>query len=125
MKLFLLFLLMCNVSGFKNIYKHSAKISSTKLFMEPPDMINYLTSFKDYTIITRGYKSTNLEEIMIKNNMQVYYVNIDNLLDKDDIELFLRNKYKNIYYDDDVWAFHKGFYIGSSSDILELIKNKR
>jgi phage-related protein len=27
-----------------------------------------------------------------------------------------------MYSGDDVWAFHKGFYIGSSGDILELIK---
>ena len=125
MKLILLFFFMCGAMGFKNIYKQTSKISSTILCMEPPDMINYLTSFKDYTIITRGIQSKNLEEIMIEKNMQVYYVNIDNLLDKDDIESFLKSKYKNMYSDDDLWVFHKGYYIGSSVDILDLIKRKR
>jgi hypothetical protein len=97
---------------------------NTKLLMNPPEMVNYLTSFKDYTIITHGEQNKILEEKMQQHNMNVYYVNIENLLDKEDIALFLKNKYRNMYSDDDIWVFHRGFYLGSGEDILDLINRK-
>ena len=147
MKLSLLFIFMYTVTGFiANPWKTFSEVNlsktgtlyvgmiptinsnkfrqNTKLLMNPPEMVNYLTSFKDYTIITHGEQNKILEEKMQQHNMNVYYVNIENLLDKEDIALFLKNKYRNMYSDDDIWVFHRGFYLGSGEDILDLINRK-
>jgi len=126
---FLLFIFMYSVIGFTPIINFNKPFhkfrQNTKLLMNPPEMVNYLTSFKDYTIITHGEQNKILEEKMQQHNMNVYYVNIENLFDKEPIFLFLKDKYRNLYSDDDIWVFHRGFYLGSGEDILDLINRKK
>jgi hypothetical protein len=120
---------MYSVIGFTPIINFNKPFhkfrQNTKLLMNPPEMVNYLTSFKDYTIITHGEQNKILEEKMQQHNMNVYYVNIENLFDKEPIFLFLKDKYRNLYSDDDIWVFHRGFYLGSGEDILDLINRKK
>ena len=85
-------------------------------------LINYLSSFKDYTIITEGYRNKYLESLLMDYEMNVYYVNVDNLLDKDELLEYLNNKYKNCNSADNLWVFYKGFFIGSHDEILEIIR---
>jgi hypothetical protein len=88
-------------------------------------LINYLASFKDYTIITEGYRNKYLESLLIDYEMNVYYVNVDNLIDKDDLLEYLNSKYKNCNSADNLWVFYKGFFIGSHDEILEIIERKK
>ena len=125
MRLFLFFIFMYTVMGFTPNFNRSFHRQNTKLLMNPPEMVNYLTSFKDYTIITHGEQNKILKEKMQQHNMNVYYVNIENLYDKEPIFLFLKDKYRNLYSDDDIWVFHRGFYLGSGEDILNLINRKK
>jgi hypothetical protein len=92
--------------------------------MKSNDMINYLTSIKDYTIITIGDENRHIEEIMHKNNMKVYYVNLDNILDKNEIIEILKKKYKNINTSEYIWIFYRGFFMGTTEDIYKMIENK-
>ena len=122
---FLLFLLFTNnILSFKNkilipILNHDLKTN-----MKPNDLINYLTSIKDYTIITIGDKSKNLENLMINKNLKVYYVDLNNLLNKDELLIFLKEKYNTFEVSDDLWIFYQGFYIGCGEDIHSLINKK-
>ena len=88
-------------------------------------MINYLTSIKDYTIIANSDDYKNLEEVMVKNNMNVYYINLNNITnitDKNEIFYLLKKKYNNIESGEDLWIFYKGFFIGSKTEIDKIIK---
>ena len=122
---FLLFLLFTNnILSFKNKILIQPLNYNLKLNMNPNDLINYLTSIKDYTIITVGDKSKNLENLMINKNLKVYYVDLNNLLNKDEILIFLKEKYNTLEISDDLWIFYQGFYIGSGEDIYNFINKK-
>ena len=115
--IFYIFLLVQNNTyGFlKNpvVYNNINKLKMTN----PNDMINYLTSIKDYTVITKGEKNKNLEELLYKKNIDVYYVNIENLLDSKEILEFLQKKYKNIHGIEYTWIFYRGHFFGSIEDM--------
>jgi hypothetical protein len=81
---------------------------------ENEKMISYLTSFRDYTIITVGKDNKKLEEKMLAKNMDVYYLDLNNLFDKDNILDTLNHKY--ITTIDNVWLFYKGEII--DNDII-------
>lgn len=95
------------------------------LSMKSNVMIDYLTSIKDYTIITDTNSNKELEELMIENDLKVYYVNINNLLDKDEILDTLKKNHNNLETAENLWVFHKGFFFGSRNDVYKLIKNKK
>jgi Flp pilus assembly CpaF family ATPase len=94
------------------------------LLMKPNDMIDYLTSIKDYTIITINEKNKDLHEDMINNDMNVYYVNLNNIFDKDKVLDILVKKYKHLSSGEYLWVFYKGYYIGSRDDIYKIISKK-
>ena len=96
-----------------------------KLNMKPNDMINVITSIKEYTIITDNNNNKNLEELMIKNDMNVYYININNLLDKDDILSYLKTKYSHLDSGENLWIFYKGFILGSRDVIFSIVNSKK
>ena len=116
---------------FNNTYSFQNKIFlptlniNFKSFMTPNEMISYLTTFREYTIITVGNDYKKLEEIMINKKINVYYVDLNNIFDKKDILSFLRDKYNNYDSAEDLWIFHKGFFIGSYNDIIKIIDKKK
>jgi hypothetical protein len=91
-------------------------------------MFKYFISLRDYTIITTGNRNRYIEDIMNINNMNVYYVNIDNLIDNVNFKNFLKNKYNYVNSSnesDNVWIFYRGDYVASKNDFMNLIqKNK-
>ena len=120
--IFYIFLLFKN-----NTYGFSKKqliYNINKLILtNPNDMINYLTSIKDYTIITKGEKNKNLELLLNEKNIQVNYVNIENLINSKEVFDFLQKKYKNIHSIEYTWIFYKGHFFGSIEDIYNKFKN--
>ena len=99
--------------------------NNLNLNLKSKDMINYLTSIKVYTIIANSDDYKNLEEVMVKNNMNVYYINLNNITnitDKNEIFYLLKKKYNNIESGEDLWIFYKGFFIGSKTEIDKIIK---
>lgn len=120
---FLFILIINNAYSFRN--KIMLQRNNLRLNMNPNDMINYLTSIKDYTIITVGEDYKNLEEHMINNTMKVYYVNLNNVFDKNEILTILKKRYNNIETGEDLWIFYRGFFIGSKEDINRIINSKK
>ena len=86
--------------------------SISKLTMKPNDMINLLTSIKEYTIITDGTTNKNLEELMLKNDMNVYYADVNNLLNKDEVLSYLKTKYSHLESSENLCIFYQGFILG-------------
>ena len=97
----------------------------SKLTMKPNDMINLLTSIKEYTIITEGDNNKKLEELMLKNNMNVYYVDVNNLLNKDEILSYLKLKYSHLESGENLWIFYKGFILGSRDVVYGMVEKKK
>jgi hypothetical protein len=121
------------LSFFISLYSTNALINKSmiknnllnkNLLMKPNDMIDYLTSIKDYTIITVNEKNKDLHEEMINNDMNVYYVNLNNIFDKDKVLDILVKKYKHLSSGEYLWVFYKGYYIGSRDDIYKIISKK-
>jgi hypothetical protein len=113
-------ILISNVKSFIN--KNINMISN--LFLERENMINYLTSIKDYTIITVGERNRIFESQLLEKNLNVYYVNLENIIDYKDILEYLNKKY--IIHDSggEFWIFFKGFYLGSKEE-FDYILNKK
>lgn len=109
---------------------HNKKISPDiniikSLEIPPKSIVDYLTSIKDYTIITDNDKNKDIEELMNQNNINVYYFNINNLLNKNEILDVLKYNHNNLETAENLWIFYKGHFIGSRNDALKLInKNK-
>ena len=93
-------------------------------FSKPVDMVNYLTSFEDFTIITVGENNKKISDDMINKHLNVYYFDLNNLIDKTEILDYLRSKYKNYNSGEDLWIFHKGFFIGSGLEIYKLLSTR-
>jgi len=93
-------------------------------YMKPIDMIKYVSSFKDYIIISDSDNNKDLELFMLRNNLQTYYFNVDNLLNKKEVIDYLLKEYKNYDSGENIWIFHRGFFFGSREDIYNLIKKK-
>ena len=123
-KLFIFILFLNLVFGFKNNNIPLFCNSISKLTMNPNDMINLLTSIKEYTIITEGENNKKLEELMLNNNMNVYYADVNNLLNKDEILSYLKTKYSHLESGENLWIFYKGFILGSRNVVYGIIKKK-
>lgn len=120
-----LFLLFSNqIYSFQNKLFLPTLNHNLRLFMSPEQMINYLTSFREYTIITVDNNYKNLEDIMIENKMNVYYVDLNNLLDKKDVLTYLKKEFNNYDSAEDLWIFNKGFFIGTYNDVINIINKK-
>ena len=66
-------------------------------------------------------KNKDIEELMIQNNINVYYFNINNLLNKNEILDILKYTHNNLETAENLWIFYKGHFIGSRNDALKLI----
>jgi len=118
------FLSLYSINAFINKSMLNNNLLNKNLLMKPNDMIDYLTSIKDYTIITINEKNKDLHEDMINNDMNVYYVNLNNIFDKDKVLDILVKKYKHLSSGEYLWVFYKGYYIGSRDDIYKIISKK-
>ena len=119
------FLLFFNkIYSFQNKFILPTYNHNLELFMSPDQIISHFTSFREYTIIAKNDDYKKLEYKMSDHKMNVYYLNLNNLLDTNDILSFLRKKYNNYDTGEDLWIFHKGFFIGSYNDIIQIIDKK-
>lgn len=112
--LFFIGIITSNVLSYNHNPVHFNKKNFEKfMFSKPSDMVNYLTSFEDFTIITIGDKNKKLCDKFIERNLKIYYFDLNNLLDKTEVLNYLRAKYINYNSGEDLWLFHKGFIIDS------------
>ena len=132
----LLILFFIKTNGFlNNGYKSNKFRKNTYLNvfitndqMKSIDMIRYLTSIDDYTIITIGDNNRYIQDLMIMNNMKVYYANIDNLLDNVNLKKYLKTRYNYINCENEnenAWIFHRGEYVASKNDFMTFINEKK
>ena len=122
--IFAFFLNLVSCFSFKNNNTPLFTNSISKLTMKPNDMINLLISIKEYTIITEGTTNKNLEELMLKNDMNVYYADVNNLLNKDEVLSYLKTKYSHLESGENLWIFYQGFILGSRDVVYGIIKKK-
>ena len=104
------------------------KIDISKVsFKTPQAVISYLSSLDEYTIISIGDKYKDLEDAINNSGMKTYFANLDYINDlecKQSTCNYIRYKYKNVETGEDLWFFHKGFFIGSRNEIYSFIKKR-
>ena len=111
----------------------SYKVNNTPLYsknlfsiqMSSKNMLDIFTSIKEYTIITDNESNKDLVDLLNTVNKNAYFVNTNNLLDKDDIIKYLKEKYSHLDSGENLWIFYKGFILGSREVIYDIVsKNK-
>jgi hypothetical protein len=90
--------------------------------MDSHKTLEYITSIKEYTIITVGEKHKYLQEEMNNNNMNTYYINLNNIFDKNELLDILKERYKYFDNSEQLWIFHKNYLIGSKEDVYKIFK---
>ena len=88
--------------------------------MNSDKMIDYLVSIKDYTIICNDDKYKVLEQKMIDNDMKVYYVNLNNIFNKNEIIDILEKKYWYLDNKKKLWIFYNGQFIDFENKIYKI-----
>jgi hypothetical protein len=89
--------------------------------MTPKNMLDVLTSIKEYTIITDNDENKKLVDLLNNINKNVYYINTNNLLDKENIIKYLKEKYSHLETGENLWIFYRGFILGSRNEIYNII----
>ena len=93
--------------------------------MSPKNMLDVLTSIKEYTIITDNESNKELVDLLNTVNKNAYFVNTNNLLDKDNIIKYLKEKYSHLDSGENLWIFYKGFILGSREVIYDVISRNK
>jgi len=108
-----------------NSYKcNNTPLYNKNLFtmsMTPKNMLDVLTSIKEYTIITDNDENKKLVDLLNNINKNVYYINTNNLLDKENIIKYLKEKYSHLETGENLWIFYRGFILGSRNEIYNII----
>jgi hypothetical protein len=94
------------------------------IFTNKEQLIRYITSFRNFTIISEGELGKDLFAQMNEKKYDTYYMDLNNLLDKNDIIYYLVKKYNTKNSGENVWVFKKEFLIGSREDALKLISKE-
>jgi len=123
--IFFFFVFFENVLSFRNKLIIPIIKNDIGLYMKPREIINYVTSFRDYTIITVGNENKKIFDLFENEKINIYYMNLDNIFDKNYVLYELRDDYKNVESGSDFWLFYKGHYIGGKEVVMKIInKNK-
>jgi hypothetical protein len=93
--------------------------------MSPKNMLDVLTSIKEYTIITDNESNKELVDLLNTVNKNAYFVNTNNLLDKENIIQYLKEKYSHLDSGENLWIFYKGFILGSREVIYDVISRNK
>ena len=123
LKLFHLLFILYSINGFKNNTPLHIK-NFYNLSMKPKDMLDVLTSIREYTIITDNDNNRELSDLLNNINKNSYFININNLIDKENIIEYLKNKYSHLDSGENLWIFYKGFILGSREVIYDIVKKK-
>lgn len=118
---FLLYI-VCIYSFTNKLLFRSNNLSNKYLLMDSHKTLEYITSIKEYTIITVGEKHKYLQEEMNNNNMNTYYINLNNIFDKNELLDILKERYKYFDNSEQLWIFHKNYLIGSKEDVYKIFK---
>jgi hypothetical protein len=124
-KLFYLSFILYSINAYKNnnIPLYNKGLFSMK--MNPKNMLDILTSIKEYTIITDNEVNKELVDLLNSANKNAYFINTNNLLDKDNIIEYLKDNYSHLDSGENLWIFYKGFILGSREVIYDTVnKNK-
>jgi hypothetical protein len=129
----IIFMIWVFIINFEKMFINGYNINPVKIdiakvsFKNPQAVISYLSSLNEFTIISVGDKYKELEDVMNNSGMKTYFANIEYINDlecKQSTCNYIRYKYKNLETGEDLWFFHKGFFIGSRNEIYGFIKRR-
>jgi hypothetical protein len=93
--------------------------------MNPKNMLDILTSIKEYTIITDNEVNKELVDLLNSINKNAYFVNTNNLLDKDNIISYLKDNYSHLDSGENLWIFYRGYILGSREVIYDTVNKSK
>jgi len=98
-------------------------------FKNPENVIGYLSSLSEYTVISIGDRNSEFNETLHNCNMgSTYFANLEGIADSTCKTLtcnYIRLKYKNVESGEDLWFFHRGFHIGGRNDLYKFIERRQ
>ena len=62
---------------------------------------------------------------MVNNNLNVYYIDLNNIFDKNEVLDILKTKYSDLDGNENLWIFYRGFYFGSNESAYKMINKKK
>jgi hypothetical protein len=95
------------------------------IFNDKEQFIRYTTSFRKYTIISVDNNGKDLFDTMINEKYDTYYMDLNNIIEKDTTLSYLIKNYKSYNSGEKLWVFCGDFFIGSREDMLDIIKKHK
>lgn len=114
-----------DISELENNSDNTIPINYYDIFNDKEQLIRYMTSFRKYTIISINNNGKDLFNTMINENFDTYYMDLNNITDKDSTLSYLIQKYKSYNSGEKLWVFRGDFFVGSREDMLDIIEKHK
>jgi hypothetical protein len=111
--------------SFESITSKRPPVKYYDIFNDIEQFIRYATSFRKYTIISVNNNGKDLFNTMINEKFDTYYMDLNNIIEKDSTLSYLIQKYKSYNSGEKLWVFRGDFFVGSREDMLDIIEKHK
>lgn len=111
--------------SFESITSEKLQVKHYDIFNDKEQFIRYATSFRKYTIISIDNNGKDLYNTMINEKCDTYYMDLNNIIEKDTTLSYLIKNYKSYNSGEKLWVFRGDFFVGSREDMLNIIKKHK
>jgi len=111
--------------SFESITSKRPSVKYYDIFNDIEQFIRYATSFRKYTIISIDNNGKDLFNTMINEKFDTYYMDLNNIIEKDNTLSYLIKNYRSYNSGEKLWVFRDDFFVGSREDILDIIKKHK
>jgi hypothetical protein len=114
-----------DISEFSSKSDNTIPVNYYDIFNDKEQFIRYATSFRKYTIISIDNNGKDLFNTMINKKFDTYYMDLNNIIEKDNTLSYLIKNYKSYNSGEKLWVFRGDFFVGSREDMLYIIEKHK